>query len=172
MQGAHLSACHVVLLWPISCHMQQVLSPCSLGPRLSDPTLPCWAPYHPEPGFGHCFVLAIIHICFKEATVFSGTGHGDGAIRNSQQSSHTTRVISLNSMFTFATGFQSKKKKPSKRLVLTEKPTGRHPDFICMPNYPAHQLSCLLVHPHRRDVHTSPCDSSAHRDRAVSGFLW
>lgn len=47
--------------------------------------------------------------------MFSGTGHGDGAvrnnpaIRNSQQSCHTTTLISLNSMFTFATGFHSTK---------------------------------------------------------------
>lgn len=78
-----------------------------LGPRLSDPTLLCRAPYHPEPGFGQCRVLVIIHICFGRVTVFSGTGHG--AIRNSQQSSHTTRAISLNSTFTFDTGSQSTK---------------------------------------------------------------
>lgn len=64
-----------------------------------------------------------------------------------------------------------KAQKPSKPLVLTEKTTGRNPNFICMPNYPVHQLSCLLVHPHRRDVHTSPCSSSAHRDRAVSASV-
>lgn len=31
-----------------------------------------------------------------------------------------------------------------------------------MPSYPALQLCCLLVHPRRRDVHASPCSSSAH----------
>ena len=109
--------------------------------------------------------LAIAHICFKKETVFSSTGHSsgrDGAIRNSsnaQQTGDVTVMISLKSTFTSGTGFQSK--KPSQNLVCMENPPGRHPHLICMPNYPTHQLCCLLVHPDRRHVCASPCNSSA-----------
>lgn len=42
-----------------------------------------------------------------------------------------------------------------------EKTAGRHPHLICMPIYSAHQLSCSLVHPDRRDVCDSPYNFSA-----------
>ncbi|KAI1240408.1 hypothetical protein IHE44_0008830 [Lamprotornis superbus] len=88
----HICPSAVVCYWPVS-FMPRAASFVSLHlePRLSDPTVLCRAPYHPDPGFGQLRVLVIIRICFGKATVFSGTGHGDGAIRNSQQSSRTTR---------------------------------------------------------------------------------
>lgn len=144
--------------------IQQVLSLCITGPRLPDPRLLCQAPYLLDSGFPQWCALLIAHICFKKVIVFSGTWHGrnrDEAIRNSinsQQSSSITMVIFLNSMFTSVTGFQSKK-TPFSTFA---KPAGRHPHLICMPDYPAQQLSCVLVHPDRRDVHASPCLGLGH----------
>lgn len=144
---------------------------------MPDPRPLCWAPYHLDSGFPQWCALVIAHACFKKAIAFSGTGHGssrDGAMRNSsnsQQSSDTTMVISLNSMFTSGMAFQAK--NLSQYLVCMEKTTGRCPHLILMLNYPAHQLSCLPVHRDRRGVHAFPCNSSAwawgHGERWLTG---
>ena len=115
MHAAHLSRCRNAMHhWLVSFLPQQVSCLCT-GPRLPDRRRLRWAPYRPDSGFPQRCALVIAHICFKKATAFSGIGHGssrDGAIRNSsnsQQSSDITTVMSLNSMFTSGTGFQSKK---------------------------------------------------------------
>lgn len=106
----------------------------------------------------------ITHICFEKATLFSSTGHSSsrvGAIRNSsnsQKSTGITVMILLYSTFASSTGFQ--RKKNPEDFVCAEKPAGRHPHLICMPNYPTHELSCSPVHLDGRDVCASPCDSS------------
>lgn len=172
MQGAHLSPCRgVVIGLSCLCHVQQVLSPCSLGPRLSDPTLPCRGSLSPRP---RVWLVPCSrdnpHLLHKGDRVLWHRAWGWGHQKWSTIQPYNQG--DFPKLYVHICYWLSKQKKPSKHLVLAEKPTGRHPGFICMPNYPAHQLSCVLVHPHRRDVHTSPCDSSAHRDRAVSGFLW
>lgn len=109
IQAAHLSPCHGVLLACLVCATCSKFCLPAFGAKAVWSHASVLGSLSPRPRSGQHRVLVIIHICFRKTTVFSGTGHGDGAIRNSQQSSHIARVISLNSMFTFATGFQSTK---------------------------------------------------------------
>lgn len=69
----------VVCYWPVSFmpHAASFVS-LHLGPRLSDPTVLCWAPYHPDPGFGQHRVVEIIHICSERQPCSQAQGIGMG----------------------------------------------------------------------------------------------
>lgn len=155
----HTCPCHGVLLACL-CHVQRVLSPCIWGQVCLVPH--CWAGLLITQSQG----LASACSCDNAHLLQSVLYHRAWGHQKQSTIQHTPGWFPSTPCSRLLRAFKAQ--KPSKPLLLTEKTSGRHPNFICMPNYPAHQLSCLLVHPHRRDVYTSQCSSSAHRHRAVS----
>lgn len=153
---------------------------------MPDPRPLCWAPYHLDSGFPQWCALVIAHACFKKAIAFSGTGHGssrDGAMRNSsnsQQSSDTTMVISLNSMFTSGMAFQSK--KPFSIFGLHGKNNWQMPTFNSHAQLPSSSAFLFAGSPGQEGCSCFPLQllclglgtwrTLAHRERARSGFLW